>query len=97
MTNNFKIVLNQQSADLYLRLKGDFDGNAAFELMDIIKKHCRFATTAYLNTDGLKHIYPFGAAVWQSHIGELNPCNHLHLQFSGKHARELAIALGKRS
>jgi hypothetical protein len=93
MKNMYKITQNEKSAELHLKLKGDFDGNSAFELMESLKSNCRLVSTAYIHTNELKHIYPFGAAVWQSHCGELRHCTHMHLQFVGDHAQELATAL----
>jgi hypothetical protein len=90
MAANFKITLHQKSDNLHLRLDGDFDGNSAYELLNILENHCSFVSRSFVHTNGLKHIYPFGSFLFRSHLCYLKPCKQMFLKFTGDHARELA-------
>jgi hypothetical protein len=90
MATNFRITLHQNSDNLHLRVIGDFDGNSAYELLNILERRCRFVSRAFIHTNGLRHVYPFGSSLFQSHLSDLKPCKHTHLEFTGDHARELA-------
>lgn len=90
MATNFRITLHQNSDNLHLRLDGDFDGNSACELLNILEKRCRFTSRAFIHTNGLMHIYPLGSSVFRSHLNELKHCKHMLLEFTGDYAQELA-------
>jgi len=90
MATNFKVTLHQNSDNLHLRLDGDFDGNSAYELLNILEKRCRFVSRAFVHTNGLRRIHPFGSSFFRSHLSDLKPCKHMVLEFTGDHARKLA-------
>jgi len=89
MAKNFRITIHQNSDNLHLMLDGDFDGNSAYELLNILEKRCRFISRAFIHTNGLRHVHPFGSSLFQSHLPDLKPCRHMHLEFTGNHARKL--------
>lgn len=89
MATNFRIKVHQNSENLHVRLDGDFDGSSAYELLDILKKRCPFTSRAFIHTNSIKHMYPFGTSVFRSHLDELKPCKHIVLEFTGEHAQEL--------
>jgi hypothetical protein len=89
MAANFKITLHQNSDNLHLRLDGDFDGNSAYELLHILEKRCPFVSRAFVHTNGLRHIHPFGSSLFRRHFCDLKHCKHMLLEFTGDHAREL--------
>lgn len=89
MAATFKITLQQKTDNLHLRLTGDFDGSSACELLNILEERCPFVSRACIDTDGLKHIYPFGSSFFRNHLDDLKPCRHKFLKFTGAHAREL--------
>jgi anti-anti-sigma regulatory factor len=90
MATNFRITVHQNSDNLHLRLDGDFDGSSAHLLLNTIEKRCRFASKAFIHTNGLRQIDPFGSSVFRSHMCELKPCKHMLLKFTGEHAEALA-------
>ena len=90
MAANFRITLQQDSENLHLRLDGDFDGSSAYELLNILEERCRFASRAFIHTNGLRHIHPFGSSVFRRNLCGLKACKHLLLEFTGDHAPELA-------
>jgi hypothetical protein len=90
MAANFRITLHQNSDNLHLRLDGDFDGSSANELLNILQKRCRFASRAFIHTNGLRHIQQFGSSLFRSQLGEIKQCKRVLLQFTGDYAQELA-------
>jgi hypothetical protein len=95
MATNFRIGLHQNPDNLHLRLDGDFYGSSAYELLNILEKRCRFASRAFIHTNGLRHTYPFGSSVFRSHLLELKLCKHMLSEFTGDHAQELTPEEGK--
>jgi len=65
MASNFKIVIQRQNKCLQFKLKGDFDGSSAFELINTLKAHCGKEGKIVINTGGLSSIHPFGLGVFQ--------------------------------
>jgi hypothetical protein len=90
MAANFRITVHQNSDNLHLRLDGDFDGSSAYLLLNTIEKRCHLAARAFIHTNGLGQIDAFGSSVFRNHLGELKPCRHMRLQFTGDHAEALA-------
>lgn len=88
MATNFKITLHQNSDNLHLMLEGDFDGSSAYELLNLLEKSCRLVPRIFIHTGGLRHVYPFGSSLFQSHLSGLKPCKHILLKFTGVHARK---------
>ncbi len=90
MAMNFRITVHQNSDNLHLKLDGDFDGSSAYLLLNTIEKRCRLASKAFIHTNGLKQVEPFGSSVFRNHLGDLKPCRHMLLKFTGAHAEALA-------
>jgi hypothetical protein len=95
MAVNFRITIHQNSENLHLRLDGDFDGSSAFELLGVLERRCRLASRAFIHTNGLRRIYPFGVSTFQNNLDALSDDQCMHLEFTGDHARELAPAKSK--
>jgi len=90
MATNFRITVHQNSDNLHLKLHGDFDGSSAYLLLNTIEKRCRLTSKAFIHTNGLTQIDPFGSSVFRSHLGDLKSCKHMLLHFTGDHAGALA-------
>jgi anti-anti-sigma regulatory factor len=91
MAMNFRITVYQNSDNLHLRLDGDFDGSSAYELLNTLEKRCRFASRAFIHTNGLRQLDPFGLSEFHANLNglkRLRECRPLH--FTGDHAKELA-------
>jgi anti-anti-sigma regulatory factor len=91
MAMNFRITVYQNSDNLHLRLDGDFDGSSAYELLNALEKRCRFASRAFIHTNGLRQLDPFGLSVFHANLNglkRLRECRPLH--FTGDHAKKLA-------
>ena len=91
MAVKFRILVHQNDDNLHLRLEGDFDSSAAEELLSALEKLCRFASRAFIHTNGLRHIDPFGRSVFRDHFdAQKGGRTCWPLDFTGDHAEELA-------
>ena len=89
MASNFKISIHRNSESVYLELAGVFDGSSAYELIGALERCCHRASRAYIGTDGLRQVYPFGQGVLQHNLNQLNgKC--MPLVFTGNKADQLA-------
>jgi anti-anti-sigma regulatory factor len=89
MALNFKIALRKRNDAVFVKLKGDFDGSSALELLNVLERNCRGISCAFIDTSGLERIHPFGQGVFRNN---LNPTNwkSVELQFVGESAEQLA-------
>ena len=87
MANNFKICVRRKSADLHIKLMGDFDGMSAYQLIRVLKSHSKSCARIFINTGSLKAVYLFGKNVFHGNLEFLNhhPCL---LFFTGQRASE---------
>ena len=68
MAANFRIISQRNGRNLHLKLRGDFDGMSAMELIYAIKDNLGFAELICIETDGLYCMYPFGRDVFQKNF-----------------------------
>ncbi|MBN2032225.1 MAG: hypothetical protein JW836_03035 [Deltaproteobacteria bacterium] len=91
MAINFRITAHQNPDNLHLRLDGDFDGSSAYELLNTLEKRCPFSSRAFIHTNGLMRVDPFGLSVFHANLNGLKGGRKCRpLQFTGDHAGELA-------
>jgi len=88
MANNFKISVLKKSADLHIKLKGDFDGMSAYQLIGVLKNHSNTYTRIFINTSSLKAVHLFGKNVFHKNIEFLDR-RSCRLFFTGRKASEL--------
>lgn len=72
MAPNFQIYSYQTRDSLHLKLNGDFDGNSAHELINILNETSGSFWEVYIDTNGLKTIHPFGRSVFEKNFSILN-------------------------
>lgn len=89
MARNFRITVHRNDENLHLKLKGDFDGNSAYELLDVIRTHSQHPSRIFIHTNSLKAIEPFGLDVFHTHF-DLLKGKSIELVFTGKNATKLA-------
>ena len=77
MASNFQIYSYKTRDSLHLKLDGDFDGNSAHELINILIEAGTGFWEIFIDTNALKTIHPFGRAVFQKNFSILNKklCN----------------------
>ena len=89
MSTNFKMYIHSNSDSFHLNLRGDFDGSSAFELINIMKKHCGKVEKIYIHTHGLSSIHPFGLDVFQNNFSDLDK-KHTNIFFTGEFGEKIA-------
>ena len=72
MASNFQIYSYRTRDSLHLKLNGDFDGNSAHELINMLIEAGTGFWEIFIDTNGLKTIHPFGRAVFQKNFSILN-------------------------
>ncbi|MGD8229449.1 MAG: hypothetical protein PVI20_16850 [Desulfobacteraceae bacterium] len=92
MAVDFKISVHQNADNLHLKPEGDFDGRSAYELLNILKKRCRFASRAFNHTNGSNHIDSIGISTFHNHLRMLRVGRCWPLDFAGDYAEALAPA-----
>lgn len=89
MAVNFKIYVHINDENIHLKLSGDFDESAAYELITVLNRHCRKDSRTFIHTNCLEQIQPSSRDVLRSHLVGLNgKC--LPLIFTGDNAYRLA-------
>jgi len=67
MASNFRIFLHRNSDNLHIKLRGDFDGSSAHELLNILKAHNGNIKNIFIHTCSLSSVHPFGLDVFQKY------------------------------
>lgn len=93
MAASFRIVMNQNSDNLHLRLVGDFDGSSASELLEVLKDRAHAVQRVFIHTSGLGEIHPFGQGVFEKRTSELKE-DLQKITFTGEKAEFIAPAQG---
>ena len=83
MARNFRIQISQRNNDLYLDLRGDFDGTSAYQLLETLKKYYYGDGEVIINTKKLRCIVPFGVRVFHSGL-HTTGCQRRNIIFTGK-------------
>lgn len=65
MSANFQIESRKNRSGLYLKLRGDFDGNSAWELVNMIMRLDRGGRIV-VNVENVGEVFPFGSAVFRN-------------------------------
>ena len=89
MASNFKILIHRNSDNLHFKLVGDFDGNSAHQLLNLLDKNSLVASKIFIHTSCVGSIAPFGRSVFRDNIHLLKG-KPAHLLFTGERASELS-------
>ena len=89
MAANFKIFVHKNSENLHLKLIGDFDGNSAHELFNLLESNCIRGLKVFIHTSCLKRIHSFGREVFHKKLKALNN-RSISILFTGEEAPQLA-------
>ena len=92
MATNFRISARKHSEDLHVKLRGDFDGISAHELLAVLKKYSLHSSKVFIHTGCLREINPFGVRVFQGNLNVLTG-HSLKLIFTGENASRLTPEL----
>lgn len=72
MASNFQIYSYRTKDSLHLKLNGDFDGNSAHELINVLNEAGSNFWEIFIDTNGLKTIHQFGRVVFEKNFSVLN-------------------------
>lgn len=89
MASNFRIYVQRNSNDLYIKLEGDFDGTSAHQLLNAMKENQRGVTKIFIDTSLLEYIYPFGRDVFHNNLKAVD-VQRTSLLFTGDSTLQLA-------
>ena len=82
MASNFKIISHRNGENIHIMLKGDFDGNSAWELFHFIKEKSKGIHGFFINTKRLNKIYSFGTHTFYRLLKKLKRSN-IHVLIMG--------------
>lgn len=89
MASNFKVSVCREKDILHLKLKGDFDGASAFDLLNVLGKNCKGVERIFIHTSGLRNIYPFGRDMFHNNLHVLLD-KHIRLVFIGVNSEKIS-------
>lgn len=90
MATNFQMTVKQERRNLHVKLRGDFDGISAFELIHLLRDKAQNGGHVLIDTGGLKKIYPFGKAVFRNNFSSPGSSSAAHFVITGKYAADIA-------
>jgi len=88
MALNFKINRKRKNNSLYLKLRGDFDGASALELVRTLEHVPLKADNIYIDTRGLSSMQDFGKDVFLKNC-HISPNAHQKFVFCGSYGDRL--------
>ncbi|PID40167.1 MAG: peptidylprolyl isomerase [Proteobacteria bacterium] len=89
MSSNFHIDFKKNNGNLHVQPSGDFDGNSAWELVNLLHEQYDGQGKVYIDTDNLKEVCPFGCTTFQCRLNRRHlPFERLH--FKGEKGTEMA-------
>ena len=89
MAHNFRINIHRTIDNLYIGLRGDFDGNSAFELFNALKDNLNTSKCILVDTNKLKAVYPFGREVFYYNFLKIKN-QRIRIRFVGPNAFHIA-------
>ena len=96
MATNFKIDAHRNNENLHIKLRVDFDGTSAYELLDIVRKSAAHTSRVIIHTSSLRDTHPFGLHVFRSNLDILKG-QSVELVFTGKNASQFESNYAKFS
>jgi hypothetical protein len=91
MSTNFNISVKKQHHNLHVEIQGDFDGNSAWELVNLLHEKYDGSGDVVIDGRNLGEICPFGCGTFQCRLNRLAmPAERL--VFQGEKAGRLAPA-----
>ncbi len=89
MAKNFKMKRKNNGEGLHIKLRGDFDGTSAHELVNELNKALRGNNRVIVHTEELRNVLPFGCSLFGSTFGLTKSKVDL-LCFTGGFANQIA-------
>ena len=90
MREKFRINAHLANNNTHLALKGPFDGNSAFRLIDTILSKDRGNGEIIIETGHIGEILPFGKRVFENMLG-IKGISRKRIVFTGEKCREMGL------
>ncbi|MCP4691211.1 MAG: peptidylprolyl isomerase [Desulfobacterales bacterium] len=68
MSANFQLEFRKSNGNLHLQARGDFDGSAACQLINLLDEQYNDKGRIFIDTQNLCKICPFGCSAFQSKL-----------------------------
>jgi hypothetical protein len=88
MALGFKISTHRSNDNLHISLSGNFDGEAAHQLLNILQGNPSGVSNVFVNTENLDRIYASGKKAFQERI-DLIVEQSVDLFFTGENAERM--------
>lgn len=89
MRTNFQIEVKKSNGNLHVKPRGDFDGNSAWELVNLLHDQYDGQGRIFIDTHNLREICPFGCNTFQCRLN-LNRIPPDRLFFKGENGFKIA-------
>lgn len=89
MAESFRVLIHRNSDSLHLRLEGDFDEEAARQVVMMIGENGNGAGRVFIHTNGIGRISPVGQETFQKNL-PLFRRDHVSFIFTGEKAMQIA-------
>lgn len=89
MSTKFHVACKRRNGNLHVFTQGDFDGNSAWELVNLLHDQYDGQGEVYIDTHELREMCPFGCSTFQCQLN-LRRIPAERLFFEGEKGREIA-------
>ena len=70
MQDHFQISIKKSNGDIHVRAQGSFNGNSAWELVNLLHATYKGKGRIFLDTRQLQEVFPFGCDVFKNHLNK---------------------------
>ena len=89
MASNFRILYQRNSDRLHLKLRGDMDGDSAYEMINFLEDNSNGIKEVVIETHGLANIFPFGRHVFSKNFYKIKD-RYARIVFAGDQTNQIA-------
>ncbi len=89
MSTDFQIEVKKSNGNLHVSPRGVFDGNSAWELVNLLDEQYDGKGRVIIDTHNLRDMCPFGCSTFRCHLNQKKlPSNRIY--FKGEKGYEIA-------
>ena len=89
MASNFRIFHHQKKECLQLELRGDLDGNSAYEIINLLGDNSNGIKEVVIETSNLGTVFPFGLSVFCKEYNKIRD-RYSNILFAGDKSNQIA-------
>ncbi|SMC39204.1 hypothetical protein SAMN02746065_101330 [Desulfocicer vacuolatum DSM 3385] len=68
MQNHFQMNIKKSNGDLHVRAQGSFNGNSAWELLNLLHATYKGKGRIFVDTRHLQEVFPFGCDIFKNYL-----------------------------